>query len=62
MNMKKINCAKCGKPELVSEEQAAKAVSLEEAQQKLLKGESATVHLCDGCVKLMEIFRKVFKN
>jgi hypothetical protein len=62
MEMKKVNCAKCGKSEMMSVEQATKCLSYEQAEQKLLKRESTPVHLCDECVGALEAFRKTLKN
>lgn len=62
MNTKEVKCSKCGKPEMVSVEQAAKGTSFEKAEPELLKGGCVVVHLCDGCVKAIEAFRKTLKN
>jgi len=63
MEMKKVHCAKCGKPEMVSAEQAAANLSREEVERKLLNGErNVPVLLCDKCIADALAFRKTLQN
>lgn len=62
MEMIEINCARCGKPEMVSTEQAVGSLPYEQAEKKLLKGENAPVQLCNECMEALLAFRKTLEN
>ena len=47
---------------MVSEEQAEKVLPYKEAERKLVQGECAVVHLCEGCVEALKEFRKTSQN